>query len=167
MIVLIVCQYIDHDWNLLNYSELVSDKIMGVWVMVLTPLSTIVQFYWWRKPEYPDKTTNLPQVTDKPYHIMLLCDTSWGNANNLTLVKNNLGGLRVRVLDCSVVNRTSIQGSARLNAQCDIKIFCYTNSSNHSWLKNLKNVLKDWRLGYRIMCPRKMSCISRKNCLYN
>ena len=30
LIVLIVSQYIDHDWNLLNYSELVSDTIMGV-----------------------------------------------------------------------------------------------------------------------------------------
>jgi hypothetical protein len=58
-----------------SFSLFLNKYELGLWCLTL--LSIIFQlyrgsqFYWWKKPEYAQKTTDLPQVTDKLYDIML------------------------------------------------------------------------------------------------
>ena len=66
---------------------------MGLWCLApLGPFNNISViswrlFYWWRKPEYPEKTTDLSQATDKLYHIMLYqVHITWAGFELITLV---------------------------------------------------------------------------------
>jgi hypothetical protein len=51
-----------------------SYQCTGLWLWCLSYHGGL--FYWWRKPEDPEKTTDMWQVTDKLYHIMLYT-SSW------------------------------------------------------------------------------------------
>ena len=93
-----------------NISMLIPDTFctcmttgLGLWC--LTPLWTIFECYWWRKPKYLQKTTDMPQVTDKLYHIIMLYQVhlaiSWFRTRNIS--GDCIGTLYV------VVNPTTIQ----------------------------------------------------------
>ena len=53
---------------LYSISSHTNNFIVG-WIMVFN--ATFINIFAWWKPEYPGKTTDLLQVTDKFYHIML------------------------------------------------------------------------------------------------
>ena len=83
-------------WSFLYSVSSVKMIWFGLWYLM--PLSTIFklycgsQFYWWRKPEYPVKTTDLPQVTDKHNVVHLV-----------------LSGIQTPNISCDWINPTTIQ----------------------------------------------------------
>jgi len=77
----------EHKCYGLNWLIGYQSSSLGLFVWwCLTPLSTILQlycgspFYWWRKPEDTEKTTDLSQVTAKLHHLKV-------NVVHLALIK--------------------------------------------------------------------------------
>jgi hypothetical protein len=77
--------------NVLGKLIRITNERVRVWCW--TFFSTIFQlyrggqFYWWRKPTYTEKTTDIPQVTDKRFHIMLYrVHLVWAGFEPATLV---------------------------------------------------------------------------------
>jgi hypothetical protein len=88
----------------------------GSWLWCLTPLSTMFQlyrgdkFYWWKKPEYPKKTTDLSEVTDKFLSQNVVWNThlhEWDSNSQLLVVKGTDG-----IGNCKSNNNTTTTTTA-------------------------------------------------------
>jgi cytochrome b561 len=84
---------------------LITTVVSSIGLWCLSPLLAIFQLYWGgqvRKLEYPEETTDLSQVAEKLYHIML---------HRVHIAMNAVMG--TACIEMSILNNGSLEGRDR------------------------------------------------------
>jgi hypothetical protein len=150
--------------------------MVGIWY--LTTLSTMFQLchdgqlYWWRKPEYPEKTTDMSQVTDKLYRIMLYrVHLAWTVVELITCSGNCKSNYRTITTTTPQWDRQHdlktfmtlmpvmkmITGTSPLVTLC---VICYTTVAMQSG-RIMRGRMRRPTLAYRIIRP----CVQCNMCI--
>ena len=140
-----------------NISMLISDTFctcmtIGLVLWCLTPLWTIFECYWWRTPEYLQKITDMPQVTDKLYHIIMLCQVhlaiSWFRTRNISgdcigSCKSNT--VTTRKVPVIYDNRSISTYTCVFKKDYRLNVHLYLNMEIHMKFKNYSVIRLFWK----------------------